>query len=329
MFQKLGIILLSVVLLVSCGKKEEAKTDNPVKTGNNFRFTYDVSLPDVKENLSEVELLIPVPQDNNFQKIENITINTNGKYEFGDEYHFGNKYILVTFDDTLSTVPIAKLTVDVTRMENSNLTSKKFIQPEDSIVLADCLLPDSLVPIDGQVAAEAQKVIKDGMTDLEKAKAMYDYLQSTMSYDKSGEGWGRGDAIYACDIRKGNCTDFHSLFIGMARSQGIPAKFSIGFPLPLNKQEGTIGGYHCWAEFYVDGYGWIPVDISEAAKDTTKREYFFGNLDDSRVTFTVGRDLELDTYKETKSLNFFIYPQVYLNGNEYKGYTKAFSFVKI
>ena len=329
MFKKIGIVLLSAVLLVGCGKKEEAKIDEPAKTGNNFRFTYDVSLPEVKENLSGVELLIPVPQDNNYQKIENVTVTTNGKYEFGDEYHFGNKYILVTFEDTLSSVPMAKLTVDVTRMENSNLTSKQFVQPEDSIVLADYLLPDSLVPIDGQVAAEAQKVIKDGMTDLEKAKAMYDYLQSTMTYDKSGEGWGRGDAIYACDIRKGNCTDFHSLFIGMARSQGIPAKFSIGFPLPMGKQEGSVGGYHCWAEFYIDGNGWIPVDISEAAKDSTKKDYFFGNLDDSRVTFTIGRDLEIDTYKDVKKLNFFIYPQVYLNGKEYKEYTKDFSFVKI
>jgi transglutaminase-like putative cysteine protease len=44
-----------------------------------------------------------------------------------------------------------------------------------------------------------------------------------MRYDKTGTGWGRGDVLYACDAKKGNCTDFHSLFIAMARSQGIPA----------------------------------------------------------------------------------------------------------
>jgi transglutaminase-like putative cysteine protease len=74
-----------------------------------------------------------------------------------------------------------------------------------------------------------------------------------MSDDKSGEGWGGGDTIYACDVRKGNCTDFHSLFIGMARASNIPARFVSGFPVPENANQGEIPAYHCWAKFYING----------------------------------------------------------------------------
>jgi transglutaminase-like putative cysteine protease len=85
-----------------------------------------------------------------------------------------------------------------------------------------------------------------------------------MHYDKSGEGWGRGDAVWGCDSKRGNCTDFHSVFIGMMRSSGIPARFEIGFPLPEGKTKGDIPDYHCGSEVYIQGIGWIPVDASEA-----------------------------------------------------------------
>ena len=82
---------------------------------------------------------------------------------------------------------------------------------------------------------------------------------------KFGDGWGKGDAVYACNSRYGNCTDYHSYFIGLARSIGIPARFAIGAAIPSERNDGGTDGYHCWAEFYADGKWW-PVDISEADK---------------------------------------------------------------
>ena len=79
------------------------------------------------------------------------------------------------------------------------------------------------------------KETANAATDEEKARAIYDYVLSNMRYDKSGTGWGHGDTLYACSAKKGNCTDFHSLFISMARSQHIPARFEIGFPCLLIK----------------------------------------------------------------------------------------------
>ena len=188
------------------------------------------------------------------------------------------------------------------------------------------LQSDVLVPITGLPADLATKVTEGKAQPLDKARAIYDYVFTTMRYDKTGTGWGHGDVLYACDAKKGNCTDFHSLFIAMARSQGIPARFEIGFPLPPDKHSAEIAGYHCWSDFYLDGKGWIPVDISEAWKHQEKRDYFFGSHDVNRVQFSMGRDLRLTPAQEGKPLNYFVYPYVEVDGQEYSNVALAFSF---
>jgi transglutaminase-like putative cysteine protease len=114
----------------------------------------------------------------------------------------------------------------------------------------------------------------------------------------------------------------------MARAEGIPVRFEIGFPLPP-ASEGGIPGYHCWAEFYVNGPGWVPVDISEAWKDPHKHDYFFGTLDANRVQFSVGRDLELQPKQDGGLLNYFIYPYVEVDGKPFEGVDKKFSFREV
>ena len=191
------------------------------------------------------------------------------------------------------------------------------------------LQPDVLVPVTGLPADLAAKVTQGKTQTLDKARAIYDYVFTTLRYDKTGTGWGHGDVLYACDAKKGNCTDFHSLFIAMARSQGIPARFEIGFPLPTDKHSAEIAGYHCWSDFYVDGKGWIPVDISEAWKHPEKRDYFFGSHDINRVQFSVGRDLRLNPAQAGKPLNYFVYPYVEMEGQEYPNVSLAFSFADV
>jgi len=162
-----------------------------------------------------------------------------------------------------------------------------------------------------------------------KAKAAYDYLFTNMRYDKTGTGWGRGDAVWACDAKHGNCTDFHSPFIGMLRTDGIPARFDIGFPLPENKDKGDIAGYHCWAEFYAPKTGWIPVDISEAWKAKEKQDYFFGSVDANRVQFSTGRDITLSPKQDGPALNYFVYPYVEVDSKPYDKVDKQFSFEEV
>jgi transglutaminase-like putative cysteine protease len=151
-------------------------------------------------------------------------------------------------------------------------------------------------------------------TNLEKARAIYEHVVSTVVYDKTGQGWGRGDIYYACDARRGNCTDFHAIVVGYCRALGIPARFSIGLPLPAARGKGEIKGYHCWAEFFTPETGWVPVDASEAAKDPSRRAYFFGAHDENRVEFTRGRDVELTPKQAGPPLNYFVYPYAEADG---------------
>ncbi len=185
---------------------------------------------------------------------------------------------------------------------------------------------DRLVPVTGVPAQLAEQETKSASTPLEKARDIYEYVFRTMKYDKSGEGWGHGDTLWACDSKHGNCTDFHSVFISMARAEKIPARFQIGFPLPADKHSAEIPGYHCWAEFYTDGTGWVPVDISEAWKHPEKHDYFFGAHDVNRVQFTQGRDLKLKPSQDGAPLNYFVYPYVEIGGKEYPNVSTAFSF---
>lgn len=147
-----------------------------------------------------------------------------------------------------------------------------------------------------------------------------------MKHDKTGQGWGHGDAIYACNVKRGNCTDFHSLFIAMARASGIPARFEIGYPLPEDKTKGEIAGYHCWAEFYIRGIGWIPIDASEAWLDPSKHNYFFGAVDANRVAFTMGRDPRLSPQQQAGPVNFIVYLYAEAGGQTVTGITSHVAF---
>jgi transglutaminase-like putative cysteine protease len=144
-----------------------------------------------------------------------------------------------------------------------------------------------------------------------------------MTYDKKGEGWGKGDAVWACLNKKGNCTDFHSLFIALARTQKISARFRIGFPAKYENKLNEIHGYHCWAEAFIPGKGWLPLDATEGKKSAKPLE-FFGQIPANRILFSTERDINLMPRQSGAALNYFIYPYVELDGRLDNDYQKKF-----
>jgi hypothetical protein len=125
-------------------------------------------------------------------------------------------------------------------------------------------------------------------------------------------------------MKTGNCTEFHSFFISLARSSGIPARFAVGAAIPSERDEGGIDGYHCWAEFYAEGKWW-PVDISEANKYTALATYYFGHHPANRIEFSRGRDLMVEPGPASGPVNFLAYPVLEINGQESAAKT-IFSF---
>jgi len=297
----------------------------------SFEFEYKATVKDLPADAKSVDVWIPVPHDNAFQTITDLTVDAPYPYQVHDG-QYGNRILHLRVDRVQQPSFTVTMRFHTVRKEHIQELLRPGARPADpepaAPDMARWLQADRLVPIDGKIKEWAQQVVDaaGAKTDLEKARAVYEHIVSTVKYDKTGQGWGRGDIYYACDSRRGNCTDFHAIFIGYCRALGIPARFAIGFPLPAARGAGQVAGYHCWAEFYVKGIGWIPVDASEAAKDPAKREYFFGAHDENRVELSRGRDLTLEPKQAGEPTNYFVYPYVEIDGKPFSSIDKTFFY---
>jgi transglutaminase-like putative cysteine protease len=289
-----------------------------------FHYTFTVKNPSAGK---KVRVWIPAAQSDAYQEVKIISAKGDLPLKKTSESKYGNQ-IYYAESNAIQAKLHFDIEYDIVRRERIALGETAQVVPVSlsATERQNDLQPDVLVPVTGLPAELAAKVTQSQTAPLDKARAIYDYVFTTMRYDKTGTGWGHGDVLYACDAKKGNCTDFHSLFIAMARSQGIPARFEIGFPVPADEHSGEIAGYHCWSDFYIAGKGWIPVDISEAWKHPEKRDYFFGAHDVNRVQFSMGRDLKLSPPQDGKPLNYFVYPYVEVDGQEYPNVSLAFEF---
>jgi transglutaminase-like putative cysteine protease len=294
----------------------------------HFTFHYAFTVKDVPSG-PRIKIWFPAAQSNDYQHVRVLSAQGDLQLKKTHESRFGNEIYFADASKAKGGDLHFEVVYDVVRYEHLTLG---LIRPRLQNAVLDkkdsqlYLSADKLVPITGRPAELAAQVTAGKDSQLAKARAIYDYVFANMSYDKSGTGWGQGDVLYACTAKKGNCTDFHSLFIAMARSQGIPARFEIGFPLPPDQASGEIAGYHCWAEFFDPQNGWVPIDISEAWKHPEKKDYFFGAHDANRIQFSVGRDLKLNPAQQGEPLNYFVYPYVEVDGKEYPGVDMQFSF---
>jgi transglutaminase-like putative cysteine protease len=269
-----------------------------------YDATYIATLSDIATDIEKLHVWIPLPQSSEHQTVSDVVIDSPYTFTRHTERGWGNAYAHAVVPKPPSSLTF-KVRFTVTRSEARLDAVKGSLGDHDRALRAD-----RLVTLSPRVQKLAAELTAGKSTPREQARAIYDHLLATMTYDKSTPGWGLGDTERACDIRKGNCTDFHSLFMSLARAKRIPSRFVIGFP--MTAADGVVKGYHCWAEFW-DGQGWVPVDASDASKNPKLADYLFGNLDAERVQFTVGRDLVL-TPKTDEPLNYFIHPRGEANG---------------
>ncbi len=321
-----GSIVLSFISLAASA----ADMAKPAEKVRKFDFTYQVTLKNLPTNTQRVRVWIPVAISDANQTVVLKTAHGPVRLRASSVPHYGDRLMYAEILHPKSLTAEFTLAYEITRHEYSKGSFQSLMKyngadplPRD---IAFYLLPNRLVPVGGKIKTLADENTRGVEGPVAKAHALYNFVFRTLRYDKSGTGWGRGDALWACDAKHGNCTDFHSLFISLARAERIPARFDIGFPLPEGTHEGTIPGYHCWAEFWVEGAGWVPVDISEAWQTPARHDYFFGTLDASRVQFSTGRDLTLAPKQDGPPLNYFVYPYVEVDGKPFDQMEKRFTF---
>jgi transglutaminase-like putative cysteine protease len=269
-----------------------------------FLFTYSVTAQ--AEPGTWARIWLPLPPSNEDQEVAIVNRHLPPKALLTTEPKYGNQMVYVKHRANEAGEIRLAVTYRVKRYE---IVAPRAAAVDEQPLLERFMQPDAKVPVGGKclVLLEGRQLPMEAVA---AARMLYDLVYDHMRYAKDGTGWGQGDAEWACQSGYGNCTDFHSLFIALARHARIPARFEIGFPLPRERGSGTIAGYHCWAKFYAPDQGWIPVDISEADKNPALREYYFGHLTEDRVVFSMGRDIDLEPRQAGPPLNFFVYPYV-------------------
>jgi transglutaminase-like putative cysteine protease len=197
------------------------------------------------------------------------------------------------------------------------------------------LQPSRFVPTDGIVKETALKATTGATTDTAKARAIYEWVVDNTFRDPKVRGCGRGDirAMLETGDMGGKCADLNALYVGMARSVGLPARHIYGLriaksdlgykSLGVNTDKAT-KGQHCRVEVYLREHGWVPVDPADVRKVVLEeppgnrplsdemvskaRKRLFGSWEMNWMAYNYAHDVALPGSAK-QPLVYFMYPQ--------------------
>jgi transglutaminase-like putative cysteine protease len=170
----------------------------------------------------------------------------------------------------------------------------------DRAELEHFLRPTKLLPTDGIVKAAATKITGGAKTDLEKARAIYEWIVDNTFRDPKTRGCGIGDIRFMLESQDlgGKCADLNALYVGLARAAGLPArdvygiriaKSDLGYKSLGASSENITKAQHCRAEVYIGSHGWVPVDPADVRKVVLEEPPGNRPLDDLMVQKARGR----------------------------------------
>jgi transglutaminase-like putative cysteine protease len=205
----------------------------------------------------------------------------------------------------------------------------------DRGALAHFLRPTKLLPTDGIVRLTATNVTRGAKTDLQRARAIYEWIVDNTFRDAATRGCGIGDirGMLESGNLGGKCADLNALYVGLARAAGLPArdvygirvaKSGLGYASLGTSSPNVTRAQHCRAEVYLDGYGWVPVDPADVRKVALEeppgnrpmtdamvkaaRARLFGSWEMNWVAFNFAHDVALPGSTGVP-VEFLMYPQ--------------------
>ena len=197
------------------------------------------------------------------------------------------------------------------------------------------LQPSKYVPTDGIVKETADKAAKGATTDIEKARAIYEWVVENTFRDPKVRGCGRGDIRFMLESGDmgGKCADLNALYVGLARAAGLPArdvygvrvaKSELGYKSLGTATDKATKAQHCRAEVYLREHGWVPVDPADVRKvvleeppgnrplsDETvsgARKRLFGSWEMNWMAYNYAHDVALPGSAK-QPVVYFMYPQ--------------------
>jgi transglutaminase-like putative cysteine protease len=208
---------------------------------------------------------------------------------------------------------------------------------EDPAVLSAALAPSGLKPLDGVVRDTARQITGGATTDVDKVRALYDWIVANCHREPTVAGCGTGDiaAVLTAAGYGGKCADLNGLFVGLARASGVPARdiygvrvapSAFGYKQLGGNPEKLSGAQHCRAEVWLEEHGWVAMDPADVLKVMRQERpdwirdradpliapvdaALFGNWEGNWVGFNTANDLTLPGDDARQPLPFLMYPQ--------------------
>jgi transglutaminase-like putative cysteine protease len=272
-------------------------------------------------NDKTAQLWIPYPITNANQKISNISVA--GTYSSSGVYTdsiFQTPMLYARWDPGTRNRKLT-FSFDAERKEILRRDVPKKETAWDPADYALYLAATRLGPIDGEIKVLAEKITAGQKSLLGKARAIYDWTVNNTYRDPDVRGCGIGDVDRLLRAPGGKCADISSIYVALARAAGVPAREVFGIRLGKAPVTDISKWQHCWAEFYLPGYGWVPVDPADVRKMMLKedltladaktdhyRDYFWGGIDPFRIKLGEGRDLVLNPSQAGEPVNYLMYP---------------------
>lgn len=310
-----AIVVFFVLVLTSVALAKERQGEVTIQ--------FNLNAP---EDAKEVRLWIPYPVSDENQDIWDVKVN--GNFSNNGVYREGENGNIALYADWNSPAKVRTLTYSF-KVKRKEVVKKDFPKKElpfSKEEFKQYLKATSLGPTTGRVKELTDKITKGKKTNLEKSRALYDWIVNNMHRDPNIKGCGFGDVEKLIVSLGGKCGDIHSVYVALARSAGVPAREIFGIRMAKGKEGDITKSQHCWAEFYMPGYGWVPVDPSDVRKAMLEKntkdlkdvkdlvEYFFGSVEENRIAFQTGRDLTLNPPQKDGKLNYFMYPYAEADG---------------
>jgi len=307
---------LAAAALLACGPALAADRSGTVT------FAIDVAAP---ADAKSVKLWFPYPTSDLEQSISGLKFDGNySSFSLSREPNSGALYL---FAEWKAPAQKRELTVSFqarTREQRvANLIERAGTVP---VEVRKYLESEFFVPVDNPtVKAIAATATRGKKGTLAKARAVYDWVVENTKRDPNVPGCGLGKVEVTIAQRTGKCADISSVYVALARAAGVPAREVFGLRLGQPGQTDISDGHHCWAEFYLPGTGWVPVDPADVravmlaknldlAAAKSYREYYFGGVDQSRIKLQKGgRGLDFPEGNAEK-INYFMYPYAEVDG---------------
>jgi transglutaminase-like putative cysteine protease len=347
---------IAAIALVTVSAAAEPRTAS-------FEVRHELKVT-VPEGAKNVQAWFAMPQEDPAQQISKFKLVTPVPYRITTDSK-GNQMVFLEIEPSRKEVSVVE-TFTVIRQEQLSGVDAKNATPLTSAErtrFADDLDGDQHVVIDDGMKALSASIIGNEKNPVIAARKLYDWTLANIEYwvkdPKNKQASPVGSAEYCLRTKTGNCTDFHSLWTALARAGGIPTRMVYGsfFKKELDGQDAD-QSYHCWPEFYVSGAGWIPHDVAVAdifmgdfkttpdneklvrlttadgytGIDQAKVDYYFGNIDERRVTWSRGRDLTLTPKQQGGPVNAMAKAYVEVDGKpaaEKQVWTRKLTFREV